>query len=441
MITVFSHVHWVFNVMRVRMAQLIKTIMILLLASFSLSGWAAEGDAAQLFKEHRSHIYQIRLIDLQAEKKSALGSGFLVTADGVLATNYHVIEGAITKQDKFRIEYLDASGNKGELTLLAVDVANDLALLQSPDLAGPAFELAAQEPQQGNTIYSLGNPHDIGFTVVPGTYNGISDKSFYRRIHFSGSINAGMSGGPTLDSAGRVVGVNVSTAGNQISFLVPVAALQQLLDRWQVAEPVTDFKAEIRRQLQANQQRLVGGMLNRQWPTEPLGEATILAEVAPYVKCWGGSSDDKSRVKQVSSTCQGDEYIYLSNRFTTGTVNYQFFWLEAKELNQWQFYRYYQNLFDSFIADNRVGKYDASNFACEEQFVDETLAGQQIGKEKVVICTRAYREFPGLFDLLFLGGSVHDDDKAFIRHFTLAGVERENGQAFLQRFMETAKWQ
>ena len=94
------------------------------------------------------------------------------------------------------------------------------------------------------TIYSLGNPHDLGMILVPGTYNGLQKYSFYPRIHFTGAVNAGMSGGPTVDAAGKVVGVNVASAGNQLGFLVPADALQALLQRFLQDGEVADFKQQ-----------------------------------------------------------------------------------------------------------------------------------------------------------------------------------------------------
>ena len=55
--------------------------------------------------------------------------------------------------------------------------------------------LAGRLPK-GERIYAMGNPLDLGFTIVEGTYNGLVDKSYDERIHFSGAINPGMSGGP-----------------------------------------------------------------------------------------------------------------------------------------------------------------------------------------------------------------------------------------------------
>ncbi|MGS2723883.1 S1C family serine protease [Porticoccus sp. GXU_MW_L64] len=409
-----------------------------LLISLGQYSHSVESSAAQLFSDHQHHIYQIRLIDLAADKKTSLGSGFLVTGQGVIATNYHVIESAISHPDKYRIEYLDAEGNVGPLELLDINVINDLALLKSDQLVMSPLGLAEQKPQQGETIYAIGNPHDIGFTVVPGTYNNVNDASYYRRIHFTGSINPGMSGGPVLNGAGEVVGINVSTGGNQISFLVPVDVLRSLLTGYgERAQRIADFKAYIGQQLYDNQKNLIDGIVAKDWPTETIGEASALAEMRPYVKCWGNSTDKDKKFQRVMSTCQGSEHIYLNPGFTTGTVNYQFFWLQADKLNPWQFYRRYENLLANFVSDNVAGKDDVSEYACEELFV----AKQQSDKpEKAVLCVRAYRDYKGLYDAFFVGGSLHHNHKAFIRHFSLTGVSRESVQKFMARFVEVAAW-
>ena len=80
-------------------------------------------------------------------------------------------------------------------------------MLKTDYKAAKSFQLQQQTSVQGATVYSLGNPHDLGLIVVPGTYNGLQKHSFYPRIHFTGAVNAGMSGGPTVDAAGKVVGV------------------------------------------------------------------------------------------------------------------------------------------------------------------------------------------------------------------------------------------
>ena len=113
-------------------------------------------------------------------------------------------------------------------------MVNDLALVRATDLAADDdCRLALAEPPIGVPVFALGNPLDLGLTVVPGTYNGINLTSYHPRVHFTGSLNSGMSGGPTLSESGQVIGINVSTAGNQVSFLVPVAALHKLIAEYQ----------------------------------------------------------------------------------------------------------------------------------------------------------------------------------------------------------------
>mgnify|MGYP001154024633 CR=1 FL=1 len=77
----------------------------------------AEEQAEAIFKQLAPSLYQIRLIDNASGEKSSIGSGFQITADGVIATNYHVISGYARHPEKYRIEYLDHKGNKATLTL------------------------------------------------------------------------------------------------------------------------------------------------------------------------------------------------------------------------------------------------------------------------------------------------------------------------------------
>jgi len=408
--------------------------LVALVLAFSSSVPSAHGeeqDAATLFARFNDRIVQVRVIDKEADKKSALGTGFLVAQDGLIATNFHVISGLVNKPGKYRLEYLDQEGQTGALELLDVDVINDLAVLRADHLDLDPLGLPDTIPIQGETIYSLGNPYDIGFTVIPGTYNGLDEGSYYKQIHFSGSINAGMSGGPVLDADGGVVGVNVASAGNQVSFLVPADALRSLIGEWQGREaPITDFRERIQEQLVANQKGLIAGVLDQEWPTQPLGEATAVGEMQPFVKCWGDSSDEDELYKYVSSSCRSSRQIFVGRRFSTGVIAYQFFWLEAHELSRPRFLRYYEKTFESFVPDNVAGEDDVGNYACEEFFVSD----DEEHADKAVMCVRRYKKYSPLYDALYLRGSIDDSENAFISHFTLSGVERDSVVGFLDRF-------
>jgi hypothetical protein len=395
--------------------------------------------ARQLFAENRSAILQIRLIDLTSGSKSAIGSGFAIDHTGLIATNYHVIQLAASEPDQYRIEYLTETNQTGALTLVDVDVINDLALVKAQQMVSQPIALAIIEPKAGVPVFALGNPLDLGLTVVPGTYNGINTSSYYPRVHFTGSLNSGMSGGPTLNQQGQVIGINVATAGNQISFLVPVAKLQQLVADYQArGSAVTAVTDYIGSQLQADQQQKMTLLLAADWQSIALGQAQVLQELPPFVNCWGGSNNTNSKAQFLSAerSCRSEDNIYLNAGFETGILEYQFFWLEADKLNSWQFYAVYENLFGDFAPGNRATEDDVSDFHCDHDFISSASQRQS----KTVLCTRAYKDYPGLYDTVFLQGSVDNSDKAFISHFTLAGVSRENSLRFARRFMEVSQW-
>ena len=170
---------------------------------------------------HRASIYQIVVNENETGNKSALGSGFQVSADGHLVTNYHVVSGYVFEPDQRWLQYVDFQGNTGTLELIDFDVINDVALLKAEGLGRDYFAISQSAYRKGDRIFAMGNPHDYGMLVVDGAYNGIAENSHIEKILFSGSLNSGMSGGPAVDANGEIVGVNVATAGSQLSFLVP----------------------------------------------------------------------------------------------------------------------------------------------------------------------------------------------------------------------------
>ncbi len=426
-------------------APVAALLLMALLVCWPTSSWAQSDSARTLFADNKAGILQIRIIDITSGSKSAIGSGFVVNETGLIATNYHVVQMAASKPEQYRIEYLSASGTSNSLILVDVDVINDLALVQATGQITPVLPLAAAEPPIGVPVYALGNPLDLGMTVVPGTYNGINRTSYHPRVHFTGSLNSGMSGGPTLNQVGEVVGINVSTAGNQVSFLVPVTALQQLIAEHQLrGQGVKNIRQRIGQQLIADQQKKFAQLLALDWPTIALGEALVVNELSPFFRCWGGSnsSSDTAQLLNADRTCRSEDNIYLNAKFNSGVIEHQFFWLEADKLNQLQFYAYYQRLFSDFAPGNKAREKDVSDYQCDSEFVAvNNVEAQPERKTKAVFCARAYKDYPQLYDVLFLQGTVDDSRAAFISHFTLAGVSRENAKAYARKFMEVAQWQ
>lgn len=398
-------------------------------------------DAQQVFARFHNSVYQIRVIDNATNNKAVTGTGFLVDKRGLIATNYHVIAATLNVPDKYRIEVQVNDDHATRARLVNVDIVNDLALLKiNPPHAAP-LTLATAPSLKGDTVYSIGYPYDIGITVVPGTYNGLAPHSVNSKVNFTGSLNPGMSGGPAFNQDGEVIGINEATAGNQVSFLVPVRNLIHLIKQTPPGFK-GDFEKIIVQQLEANSKRMITDLLDGNWQTVPLGGAHALDEVTPFLRCWGDSKDqtdpDDNTPFWAQRSCQTDHNIFVSEHHTTGNIALQFYWISSKHLNQIQFYNYYQRIFAHYRPDNAAGKQDVGNWACNEDFV--TVHSGKAVKTKAVFCARAYKHFKGIYDVLFLQGSVNKKHQAYMIHFTIAGTTKQLALEFTKRFMEAGIW-
>jgi serine protease Do len=421
-----------------------KAFFTLVFILLSQTTFATE-QAEEIFAQLTPSLYQIKLIDKASGEKSSIGSGFQISKDGIIATNYHVISSYARHPEKYRIEYLDHQGNAAEVDLVSVDVINDLALLQRQvDGDMPYFRLSDTKPIKGEKLFALGNPHDLGMIVVPGTYNGLKKESFNERIHFTGSINSGMSGGPVVNKSEQVVGINVATSGNQIGFLVPHEKLVKLFNDYNKNVP-DDIKEQMAAQLFANQNKLMKALLNNTWQSKELaGKAMFPVIEAPFLRCWGDSNADKkgALILTAIANCSLDENTYLSSHFFTGSVEIEFRYMQAKNLSDNKFYHLYQKQIARAGTGNRAGKDDVSEYQCNHDLITpaSTANTSKTITNKSVFCTRAYKDFPGLFDILYLGASVDKNQQALVSHFTLAGVSQENAMAFTGKFMEAVSW-
>ena len=196
--------------------------------------------AQRLYSEARPHLLQVRTLLKGQDSQASVGSGFLVTDEGHILTNYHVVSQAALQPERYRLVYSTADRREGALQLLGLRRHPRPRPRQAGRSGGArratarcASGRASTPLSQGERIYSLGNPLDVGFAVIEGTYNGLVERSFYPTIFFAGSLNPGVSGGPTLDGQGRVIGINVAARrdGEQVSFLVPAAFAEELLER------------------------------------------------------------------------------------------------------------------------------------------------------------------------------------------------------------------
>ena len=178
--------------------------------------------AQKLYTAARADILQVRVLLKNGRTQSSVGSGFLIGTGDLVVTNYHVVSQFALDPDTYVGEWVDTSGKRGNVELLAVDVLHDLAVVRVSRHGTGFFKMPAQlaELTQGQYLYSMGNPLDLGFAISEGAYNGVVTRSFYDQLMFTGPINSGMSGGPSVTAGGDVAGINVSKRldGELVSF-------------------------------------------------------------------------------------------------------------------------------------------------------------------------------------------------------------------------------
>src|ERR687896_1011192 len=184
-------------------------------------GQAPSATTPEIFRQYSEHVVRIEVVETGSAAKASIGTGFYATGRGDIVTNYHVISKLIHAPERYKVEITNAKGQTGPVSVLGVDVVYDLAVLRGGPQHKGFLKLEPVRVHQGARLYSLGHPRDLGLTIVEGTYNGLLQHTLYPKVHFTGSLNPGMSGGPTLLQDGKVVGVNVATEGEQISYLVP----------------------------------------------------------------------------------------------------------------------------------------------------------------------------------------------------------------------------
>jgi hypothetical protein len=325
-----------------------------------------------VFRRFSAQVVKIHVIETGSAAKAELGSGFFVTGAGHLVTNYHVISKLVHAPERYRAEMVQASGEKRAVSVLAVDVVHDLAILRSEATPPRFFSIAPVQVRQGERLYSLGHPSDLGLSIVEGTFNGLLQHTLYPKLHFTGSINPGMSGGPTISEDGRVVGVNVSTAGNQVSFLVPIERAAALLSRTLAPSftPPADFLADIGSQIRAYQDAYLADMFAGSAPTVTLGNFQLPTEPAPFFKCWADADRDPETPYQVvDHQCSTDDYVYLSADQSTGIVELDHRLLSTSELNPLRFYTLYASTFGEDVEGTYGSEEEVTPFRCETSTV------------------------------------------------------------------------
>ena len=169
------------------------------------------------------------------EEDSSLGSGVIVSAEGYILTNNHVVEAAD------EIEVMLADGRKAAAKVVGTDPETDLAVIKIELEKLPVIVLGqAEQAQVGDVVLAIGNPFGVGQTVTMGIIsalgrNNLHINHFENFIQTDAAINFGNSGGALVDTSGNLLGINSAiysqTGGSVgIGFAIPMSTAKTVME-------------------------------------------------------------------------------------------------------------------------------------------------------------------------------------------------------------------
>jgi putative serine protease PepD len=200
---------------------------------------SANLDASQIYNASKNAV---TYIVADTPEGQATGSGFVVSKDGLIVTNDHVVDGASQVQVK-----IGTSSQAQDATVVGADPSRDLALLKVDASNLPTLSLGdSSSVGVGDPTYAIGNPFGLDHTLTTGIVSALQRSlqapdgaTISGAIQTDAALNPGNSGGPLLDSSGKVIGVNSqiqtgsssgAEAGNVgIGFAIPSSTVKSFI--------------------------------------------------------------------------------------------------------------------------------------------------------------------------------------------------------------------
>ena len=228
---------------------------------------AADGSVQAAAEEVLPSVVKINVV---GQQESGSGSGIILTDDGQILTNNHVVEVA---GDGGSISVDFADGSHARATIVGTDPLTDTAVIQAEDVSGltPATIGSSDDLAVGQQVVAIGSPFGLDATVTSGIVSALDrpvdvgtdadgNATVYPAVQTDAAINPGNSGGPLVDLAGRVVGINssIKTTGSSspfggsseggsigLGFAIPIDEVLPIIDQLAAGEVPTHARLGI----------------------------------------------------------------------------------------------------------------------------------------------------------------------------------------------------
>lgn len=331
-------------------------------------------------------IVKVQVKNIVSNEKESVGSGFFISKDGDIISNYHVISGHIKNPNITKIVVsIGTDPKEYEVKIKNVDVLNDLSLLKlnlNP-LNPVTFNINTLDKDDvtlGTKVFSVGFPNNWRLTVSDGLLNGFFDKRIIKNYLVSYPLTPGMSGGPTYNKKGKVIGINVATS-NALSMIIPAKSTSNLLNpkNWLSNDiksenvRVDELKNKIFSQITAYNDVVLDQLNNAQ--LESFNNINLNLKT-DFLECWSKqrtkADNDNDKIKRytnITYICGNEDSIFYNEDTSFGSyyfmINYyqqtpvslssesSIFDKAKNWANNYYFHQVNEKLFNALIVANQ----------------------------------------------------------------------------------------
>lgn len=221
-----------------------KLIFFVILLAFFIRENSKGSDTKEIFRLNVHKVVMLLALDENGQPL-AIGSGFYVSNDGKIATNFHVIR----RSRKLIVKENDQNSGISVTEILNIDYDRDLAIVKVNKKSGSVTFSKNDLIEVGDKIVAIGNPRGLSGTVSEGIVSGLRtiDENL-KLIQITAPISPGSSGGPLFDSKGNVIGITTAyiEASQNLNFAVPASYIKALLSSVRNGTPIDKIEYENR---------------------------------------------------------------------------------------------------------------------------------------------------------------------------------------------------
>ena len=392
---------------------------------------APGGEVAQAFRRLAPAVVRIEVRETGAVALSSVGSGFFAAPSGRIITNYHVVSRLVNEPDR---HHGRATWGRDtvDIQVLAVDVVHDLAVLEAPDARAEAMLTpVTANLSKGDRLFALGHPRDLGLSIVEGTYNGQVEHVLTPRLHFTGPLNPGMSGGPAVTPAGALVGVNVATMGEELAFLVPAEFVTRLLARIPSRLPGADaLRYDMAIQLGSLGVEALDTLFVAGAPTVQLGPYRAPTEPSAAFQCWGDAREPKDAgYRLVVHRCSTDESVYLSDDLSAGLVYFSHQLLDGESLSRVRLLAASEQVFNDKLSFDGTPR-ETTRFRCTSNNVRTATLTL-----RTELCARRLKSLYGLYEAVLRATPLGATAQSLVTTLTMSGLRFDLIQRMVARYL------